>query len=41
MEMLETQMQKTNIWSPRAKWEAGGGMNWEIRFDIYTLVYYI
>lgn len=33
MEMLETQMYKTNIRLPRA--------NWEVRFDIYTLSYYI
>ena len=41
MEMLETQMYKTNIRLPRAKWEAGGGMNWEVRFDTYTLSNYI
>ena len=32
---IESQMQKTNLWSPRGK---GGGINWEIGTDIYTLL---
>ena len=40
---IETQMQRTNIWTPRGEsgvgWgDAGGGMNWEIGIDIYTLI---
>ena len=39
---IETQMQRTNIWTPRE--ESGGvghsgGMNWEIGIDIYTLIH--
>ena len=39
---IETQMQRTNIWTPRgesggAEGSGGGGMNWEIGIDIYTL----
>ena len=33
---IETQMQRTNLWTPRE--ESGGGMNWEIGIDIYTLI---
>ena len=38
---IETQMQRTNIWTPRGKagGGGGGGMNWEIGIDIYTLIY--
>ena len=37
----ETQMQRTNVWTPRG--ESGGGvgggvMNWEIGIDMYTLM---
>ena len=32
---IETQTQRTNIWIPRG--EVGGGMNWEIWIDIYTI----
>ena len=36
---IETQMQRTNIWIPKGEsGEGGGGMNWEIRIDIYTLI---
>ena len=31
---IESQMQRTNIWTPRG--EKGGGMNWKIGIDIYT-----
>ena len=31
---IETQMQRTNVWTPRG--ERGSGMNWEIGIDIYT-----
>ena len=33
---IETQMQRTNVWTPREE-SGGGGMNWEIGIDIYTL----
>ena len=33
---IETQMWRTNIWIPRG--EGGGGMNWEIGIDKYTLL---
>ena len=32
---IETQIQRTNIWIQRGE---GGGMNWEIEMDIYTLL---
>ena len=35
-EEIETQMQRTNLWTPRG--ERGCGMNWEIGNDIYTLI---
>ena len=34
---IESQMQKTNLWLPGGK--GGGGINWEIGIDIYTLLY--
>ena len=34
---IETQMQRTNVWIPRSE-SRGGGMNWEIGIDIYTLI---
>ena len=41
---IETQMYRTNVWTPRGesgRWVGvgvgGGGMNWEIGTDIYTL----
>ena len=36
----ETQMQRTNVWTPRGEGGGGGGggMNWEIGIDIYTLI---
>ena len=34
---IESQMQKTNLWLPRGE-GGGGGMNWEIGTDIYTLL---
>ena len=38
---VETQMQRTNLWTPRGGRQrgggGGGGMNWEIGIDIYTL----
>ena len=34
---IESQMQKTNLWLPGGK--HGGGINWEIGIDIYTLLY--
>ena len=38
----ETQMQSTNLWTtPRGEsggGSGGGGMNWEIVIDIYTLI---
>ena len=41
---IETQMQRTNVWTPRGESQGwvvggGGGMNWEIEIDIYTLLY--
>ena len=34
---IDTQMQRTNVWTPRGGcWR--GRMNWEIGIDIYTLV---
>ena len=33
---VESQMLKTNLWLPEGK---GGGINWEIGIDIYTLLY--
>ena len=38
---IETQMQRTNVWTPRGESGGGGGgavMNWEIGIDIYTLI---
>ena len=37
---IETQMQRTNVWTPRGECgrSGGGGMNWEIGIDIYTLI---
>ena len=38
---IETQMQRTNVWTPRGEGGVGGGggwMNWEIGIDIYTLI---
>ena len=37
---IETQMQRTNVWTPRGEsgMGAGGGMNWEIGIDIYTVI---
>ena len=39
---IETQMQRTNVWTPRGESAGGGGgvMNWEIGIDIYTLNMY-
>ena len=34
---IELQMQKTNLWLPGGSGE--GRINWEIRIDIYTLLY--
>ena len=31
----ETQMQRTNVWTPKG--ERRGGMNWEIGIDVYTM----
>ena len=39
---IETQMQRTNIWTPSGEngvGGGGGGMNWDIGIDIYTLIY--
>ena len=33
---IESQMQKTTLWLPGGK---GGGINWDIGIDIYTLLY--
>ena len=38
---IETQMQRTNVWTPSGEsrgWGGGGGMNWEIGIDIYALI---
>ena len=38
---IETQMQRTNIWTLRGEsgvGGTGGGLNWEIGIDIYTLI---
>ena len=38
---VETQMWRTNMWTPRGdrgEGGGGGGMNWEIGIDIYTLI---
>ena len=38
---IETQMQRTNVWTPREEsggGGSGGGMNWEIGIDMYTLM---
>ena len=37
---IETQMQRTNVWTPRGESEVvgGGRMNWEIGNYIYTLI---
>ena len=35
----KTEMQRTNVWTPRGESGGGGGsgeMNWEIGIDIYT-----
>ena len=38
---IETQMQRTNVWTPRGEsgggWGGCGGMNWAIGIDMYTL----
>ena len=36
---IETQTQRTNIWTPREEGE--GGINWEIGIDIYATMYKI
>ena len=40
---VKTQMQRTNVWTPRGEsggggGGGGGGMNWEIGINIYTLI---
>ena len=40
---IETQMQRTNLWTPTGESGRGGGsgggvMNWEIAIDMYTLI---
>ena len=38
---IETQIQRTNVWTPTGEGGGaggGGGMNWEIGIDIYTLI---
>ena len=38
---VETQMQRTNVWTPKGESGGegdGGGMNWEIGIDLYTLI---
>ena len=39
---IETQMQRTNVWTPRGGergwWGGGGGMNWVIGIDLCTLI---
>ena len=38
---IETQMQRTNVWTPMGEGggvAGGGGMNWEIGTDIYMLI---
>ena len=39
---IETQMQRTNVWTPRGENCRGGGgggvMSWEIGIDMYTLM---
>ena len=36
---IETEMWRTNIWTPRGERGGGGGvMSWEIGIDIYTLI---
>ena len=38
---IETQTQRTTVWSPRAEsggGSGGGGMYWEIGIDIYTVI---
>ena len=38
---IETQMQRTNVWTPGGQsggGDGGGVMNWEIGIDIYTLI---
>ena len=37
---IDTQMQRTNVWTPRGESGGGGcgGMNWEIGIDMYTLM---
>ena len=34
---IETQVQRTNTWTPRGESWGGGGMNWEIGINIYTI----
>ena len=38
---IETQMQRTNVWTPRGEFCGEGGrvMNWEIGIDMYTLMF--
>ena len=36
---IETQMQRANVWTPRGEAAGGGGgMNWAIGIDMYTLI---
>ena len=35
----ESQIQETNLWLPGESQGEGGGINWEIGMDIYTLLY--
>ena len=35
----QTQMWRTNVWTPRGEsGGGGGGMNWETGIDMYTLI---
>ena len=34
---IETQMERTNVWTPKGK--RGNAMNWEIGIDIYIYIY--
>ena len=36
---IKRQMQRTNVWTPRGEsGGGGGGMNWAIGIDMYTLM---
>ena len=36
--VCKAEIERTKVWTPRGEEGGGGGMNWEIGIDIYTLI---